>query len=332
MTLKTLRTLSQEVTLKKRKTGVILLNMGGPDTQDDVAPFLFNLFSDREIIQLGPPFLQKPIAWFISRRRAPKSRSIYAKIGGGSPLLAITLQQASALQAELIKKGDFIVTVAMRYWQPFADEAVSFLLSKGVNSITALTLYPHFSKATTGSSVLHLKKSLHRLAPHIPLKIISSYPTQPLYIKALADNIKTGLQLFPNNNVQIIYSAHSLPVSFIKKGDPYVTHINETINAVEQITAEKGRLCFQSKSGPVEWLSPSTPEMLEMLAEERCKNILAVPISFVSDHVETLYEIDMLYKERAEALNMHLLSTPSLNTNPQFICGLKELVLQAQIK
>lgn len=304
--------------------------MGGPNSQDDVAPFLFNLFSDREIIQLGPPLLQKPIAWLISRRRAPKSRAIYGKIGGGSPLLTITLQQASALQASLREKSDYSVTVAMRYWPPFADESVDLLLKQGVDSITALTLYPHFSKATTGSSVIHLKKSLNRLAPHIPLKVISSYPTQPSYIQALADNIQKGLRLFPDNNVQIIYSAHSLPVSFIKNGDPYVNHINETINALEQITRQRGKLCFQSKSGPVEWLSPSTPETLERLAEEGCKNILVVPVSFVSDHVETLYEIDMLYREKAKALGMNLLSTPSLNTHPLFICGLKELVLQAQ--
>jgi ferrochelatase len=316
--------------VKRQKTGIILLNMGGPNSQDDVAPFLFNLFSDREIIQLGPPLLQKPIAWFISRRRAPKSRAIYGKIGGGSPLLTITLQQASALQASLREKSDYSVTVAMRYWPPFADEAVDLLLKQGVDSITALTLYPHFSKATTGSSVIHLKKSLNRLAPHIPLKVISSYPTQPSYIQALADNIQKGLRLFPDNNVQIIYSAHSLPVSFIKNGDPYVNHINETINALEQITRQRGKLCFQSKSGPVEWLSPSTPETLERLAEEGCKNILVVPVSFVSDHVETLYEIDMLYREKAKALGMNLLSTPSLNTHPLFICGLKELVLQAQ--
>jgi ferrochelatase len=318
--------------VKRQKIGIILLNMGGPASQKDVAPFLFNLFSDREIIQLGPPLLQKPIAWFISRKRAPKSRSIYKKIGGGSPLLAITLQQASALQARLMEEGNFIVTTAMRYWPPFADEAVDFLLEQGVDSITALTLYPHFSKATTGSSVIQLKKSLDRLAAHIPLKIISSYPTQPSYIKALIDNINAGLQLFQGDNVQIIYSAHSLPVSFIKNGDPYVNHIHETINALEQITRQSGRLCFQSRSGPVEWLSPSTPEMLEILAEEGCKNILTVPISFVSDHVETLYEIDMLYKEKAKELNMHLLSTQSLNTHPLFICGLKELVLQAQNK
>ena len=318
--------------MKRPKTGIILLNMGGPDTQDDVAPFLFNLFSDREIIQLGPPLLQKPIAWFISRRRAPKSRSIYAKIGGGSPLLAITRSQGSALQESLTKEGTFIVTVAMRYWPPFADEAVNFLLKQGVDSITALTLYPHFSKATTGSSVIHLKKSLSRLAPNIPLKVVSSYPTQPSYIKALADNMEKGLQRFSNDNVQVIYSAHSLPVSFIKDGDPYVDHINKTIYAIEKITGQSGRLCFQSRSGPVEWLSPSTQEMLEMLAEEGCKNILAVPVSFVSDHVETLYELDMLYREKAQALKMNLLPTPSLNTHPLFIRGLKKLVLQAQDK
>ena len=311
------------------KTGIILLNMGGPGKQDDVAPFLFNLFSDREIIQLGPRFLQKPIAWFISRRRAPASRAIYAKIGGGSPLLEITRQQASSLENSLTPQGDFQVTVAMRYWPPFADEAVNFLQKQGVDSIIALTLYPHFSKATTGSSVSHLRKSLARLAPDLPLKVISSYPTQPSYIKNLSENIMESLSHFNNDNVQIIYSAHSLPVSFIREGDPYVDHINKTITAIEKITRRKGRLCYQSRSGPVEWLSPSTPEMLKILAGEGCKNILAVPISFVSDHVETLYEIDILYREQAEERGMHLLSTPSLNTNPHFINCLKELVLQA---
>lgn len=318
--------------MKSQKTGIILLNMGGPGKQDDVAPFLFNLFSDRDIIQLGPRFLQKPIAWFISHRRAPKSRAIYAKIGGGSPLLEITLQQASALQKSLRENGDFHVTVAMRYWPPFADEAVSYLQRQGIDSIIALTLYPHFSRATTGSSVNHLKKSLARLPPHLPLEVISSYPTQPSYVKALAENIMKGLHDFKDNNIQIIYSAHSLPVSFIQDGDPYVEHIERTKAAVEQITGQKGRLCYQSRSGPVEWLSPSTPEMLTILAGEGCKNILAVPISFVSDHVETLYEINMLYREQAEELGMRLMSTPSLNTHPLFIDCLKDLILQTQDK
>ncbi len=304
--------------------------MGGPDTLGDVRPFLYNLFSDREIIRLGPPFLQKFLAYVISRRRAPKSSAIYRKIGGGSPLKKITLKQAKALQEALKINGDYYVTIAMRYWPPYGDEAVQNLRQKGVETITALTLYPHYSKATSGSSISHLQKSLQRLAPEIPVAIISSWPTQGNYIKALAENMIKGLSHFNSQSVEIVYSAHSLPVSFIQEGDPYVDHIGQTIQAIEKITKQKGRICYQSRSGPVEWLSPSTPEMLTTLAQEGCKNILMVPISFVSDHVETLYEIDILYREQAAQLGMHLLSCESLNTNPLFIKGLRDLILQSK--
>ena len=304
--------------------------MGGPAKQADVAPFLFNLFSDREIIKLGPPFLQKLIAWFISRKRSKKSRNIYAKIGGGSPLLAISRDQAAALGQSLAGENNYIVTVAMRYWAPFAHEVVEELVEQGVDSIIALPLYPHFSKATTGSSLSHLQKSLEKLAPDIPFKMISSYPTQSSYIDAIAENIEKGVQQFNTDDVEIVYSAHSLPISFIEGGDPYVEQINQTIDTLEKITQRKGKLCYQSRSGPVEWLSPSTPEMLEKLAHEGCKNILMVPISFVSDHVETLYEINMLYKEQAKELNMRLIGCESLNTNPLYIRCLKELVLETQ--
>ncbi len=310
------------------KNGVILLNMGGPDTLDNVQPFLFNLFSDREIIPLGPAFLQKFLAWIIARRRAPKSRAIYAKIGGGSPLKDISFRQAKALQDVLRDDGDYIVTVAMRYWPPFADQAIQELLTAGVDHFIALTLYPHYSKATSGSSLSHLQKNLQRLAPEIPLTCISSWPAQSEYIKAVAENILKGMQSFASQPVQIVYSAHSLPVSFIQKGDPYVEHIKQTIGAIEKITGQNGRLCYQSRSGPVEWLSPSTPEMLDTLADQGCKNILMVPISFISDHVETLYEIDMLYREQAANRGMCLKSSASLNTNPLFIQGLRSLVLQ----
>lgn len=312
--------------MKDGKKGVVLLNMGGPDTLDDVRPFLFNLFCDREIIRLGPAFMQKPLAWLIARRRAPKSKANYAKIGGGSPLKSISLQQAEALQQALSAEGDYIVTVAMRYWYPFADQAIEMLLRRGVDQIILLSLYPHYSKATTGSSLHHFRQSLVRLAPDLPLRIISSWPTQPSYILALAKNIMEGLQAFGDREVAIIYSAHSLPVSFIREGDPYVDHIAATIEALEKITGRKGRLCYQSRSGPVEWLSPSTQETLERLAEEGCRNIFMVPISFVSDHIETLYEIDMLFKERAEQLGMCLRACNSLNTHPTFIRALRELV------
>lgn len=315
-------------TLQSDKNGVILLNMGGPDTLDNVRPFLFNLFSDREIIRLGPAFLQKFLAWIISGRRAPKSRAIYAQIGGGSPLKDISFRQAKALQEALCEDGDYVVTVAMRYWPPFADEAIQEMIRAGVDHLTALTLYPHYSKATTGSSLSHLQQSLQRLAPDIPITSISSWPTQNCYVRALAENIAEGLQSFDSQPVEIVYSAHSLPVSFIRDGDPYVDHIEQSIAAIEKITQQSGRLCYQSRSGPVEWLSPSTPEMLDTLADEGCKNILMVPISFVSDHVETLYEINILYREQAAQRGMCLKPCSSLNIHPLFIQGLRSLVLQ----
>lgn len=310
------------------KNGVILLNMGGPDTLDDVQPFLYNLFSDREIIRLGPFFLQKFLAQIISRRRAPKSRAIYKQIGGRSPLKSHTLRQAKALEDELAPDGDWLVTIAMRYWPPYADSALQQMLQQGIRRITALTLYPHYSKATTGSSLRDLQRHLEKLDPSVKLTVISSYPTQPSYVKALVENISEGLRNFNGDKVEIVYSAHSLPVRFIDEGDPYVDHIKETIGAIELLTGLNGRLCYQSRSGPVEWLSPSTPEMLETLADEGCENILMVPISFVSDHVETLYEISMLYRKQAEDLGMRLVPCKSLNCHPLFIQGLKELVLQ----
>lgn len=316
--------------MQSGKTGIILLNMGGPDCLEDVRPFLFNLFSDREIIKLGPPFLQRFLAWFISRRRAPKSRAIYARIGGGSPLKKISFQQAEALQEALNEHGNYAVSVAMRYWPPLADETIAQLLLAGCDQFIALPLYPHYSKATTGSSLNHLQQSLLRLAPTAPFTAITSWPDQNFYIQALADNIKQGVQSFEGQKVQIVYSAHSLPVSFIQDGDPYVEHINKTIAAVEDMTGQSGRLCYQSRSGPVQWLSPSTPQMLETLAAKGCKNILMVPISFVSDHVETLYEISILYRQQAAGLGICLKPCPSLNSNPLFIQGLKTLVLQQQ--
>jgi ferrochelatase len=198
----------------------------------------------------------------------------------------------------------------------------------GINKIVALPLYPHYSVATSGSSLEDLRKANFATLSPCEITEIQSWQAQPLYIGALADGINQTLQLFGNEEVQVVYSAHSLPVKFIQEGDPYVEHLKETISAVEKITDAPGKICYQSRSGPVEWLTPSTPDMLEQLAGEGCKNILMVPISFVSDHVETLYEVDMLYKEMAEKLGMRLERAPSLNLQPKFIDALKELVLQ----
>ncbi len=307
---------------------VVLLNMGGPEKLSDVEPFLFNLFSDRMIIRLGPAFMQKTIARFISKRRAPKSALTYAKIGGGSPLGKITGEQAQALEKELNGKGGFKVVVAMRYWKPRARETLAALHNEGIEKIIGLPLYPHYSIATTGSSVADLIEAGQSFSPSFTVETVESWPQQPQYIRALAATIKKGAELFGGEKIQVVYSAHSLPVKFIQEGDPYVDHLKQTIEAVEAVTGMPGKLCYQSRSGPVEWLSPSPPEMLAELAKAGCKNILMVPISFVSDHVETLYEIDMLYRDMAGDLGMRLERSPSLNLEPEFIKALQDLVLQ----
>jgi ferrochelatase len=281
------------------------------------------------IIRLGPAFLQKTIARFISKRRAPKSSQAYAKIGGGSPLNRITAQQAEALEKKLIKtKGSFKVAVVMRYWKPRARETLAELKEQNIQKLIALPLYPHYSIATTGSSVADLIEAGRSFSPAFTIETIDSWQTQPQYIMALANTIKEGAAKFGSENVQVVYSAHSLPVKFIQEGDPYVDHLKQTIEEVEKITGLGGKLCFQSRSGPVEWLSPSPPEMLTDLAASECKNVLMVPISFVSDHVETLYEIDMLYRDMAKDFGMRLERSPSLNLDPEFIKALKELVLE----
>lgn len=314
----------------KDTIGIVLLNLGGPESLADVEPFLFNLFSDRQLIRLGPKLLQKPMARLIARKRAPKSREAYRLIGGGSPLAAITARQGQAL-AELLTAAGLScrVVVAMRYWPPFAAAALKQLQLSGISRIIALPLYPHYSIATSGSSLSDLRSAATAFANGFEIAEIRSWPEQPRYINCLAAGVRSGLQQFHNQDVQLVYSAHSLPVKFIKEGDPYPDQLAATINALERQTGVRGRLCFQSRSGPVQWLSPSTPEMMGLLAGEGCRNILMLPISFVSDHVETLYEIDIQYRELARTLDMRLERTPSLNVQPGFIDALKELVIEA---
>jgi ferrochelatase len=308
--------------------GVVLLNLGGPERLGDVRPFLYNLFSDRQIIRLGPAFLQKPLAWMIARRRAPKSSESYRLIGGGSPLNGITRQQGEALEKALAAHGEFRVTMAMRYWHPFAATTLAELKAAGIKRLVALTLYPHFSIATTGSSLEDLHCAAAALFSPFDIAEVRQFCEQPDYIASLAGKISEGLVRFKTPPI-VIYSAHSLPVKFIEEGDPYVDQLKQTIAVVERGLGITGRLCFQSRSGPVQWLGPSTPEMLEMLAAEGCRNVLAVPISFVSDHVETLYELDIQYRELASSLGIRFERTESLNVTPGFIKALKNLVLDA---
>lgn len=310
------------------KIGVVLLNMGGPSRLEDVRPFLYNIFSDREIIRLGPALLQKPLAWIIARKRAPKSRLLYEKIGGGSPIAAITHRQQLALQEALKNDGDFVVTTAMRYWHPTTETALQALVGHQVDTIVALSLYPHYSCATSGSSINELKAQLLKFSRQVELLEISSWPDHPGYINCLTQKINSGLTAFGDSEVEIVYSAHSLPISFIEEGDPYVDHLKLTISKIENHTGKRGKLCYQSRSGPVEWLTPSTPDMIKNLADSGCRNILMVPISFVSDHVETLYEIRMQYRDLAAEHGIRLEATESLNTDTNFIAVLRDLILK----
>jgi len=308
--------------------GVVLLNMGGPERLEDVAPFLMNLFSDREIIRLSPfPFLQRFIAARIVKKRAPKSREAYRLIGGGSPLARITREQARALAESL--GGGTVVLPAMRYWHPYAHETVEALGRAGVRRVVLLPLYPHFSRATTGSSLKDFFRAQEALQPAMETAVIDAWPDDPEYVGALAETIMEGVGGLEAGSYELVYSAHSLPKSFIDQGDPYLDHLKRTIQAVEAATGIIGRLCFQSRSGPVKWLTPSTPDLLDQLAREGVRRVVMVPLSFVSDHVETLYEIDILYKTFCRERGLELVRTPSLNTRPRFIGALARLVREA---
>ena len=313
----------------RTKTAILLLNLGGPLQPADIKPFLVNLFSDRQIIRLGPRPLQPLIARIIAHRRAPKSMANYPRIGGGSPILQRTWEQAQALEKRLAGEGDFLVRPCMRYWHPFAREVLLELVEAGVEQCIALPLYPHYSIATSGSSLTDLQECASAMAQAPACTVIRSWPDQPEYIQALAKRIEEGLALFPGEKARLLYSAHSLPQRFIDEGDPYVEELKKTITALEQVTGKAGELCYQSRSGPVDWLGPSTPDSIRRCAAEGARNLLMLPISFVSDHVETLVEIEMDYRELAEGLGMRFACTRALNDDPLFVEGLATLVLDA---
>ncbi len=317
------------------KKGVILLNLGGPDSIEAVKPFLVNLFSDREIIRLGPSPLQKPLAWLIATFRSKKTACNYEMIGGSSPLLEITIEQARALDEKLNKKGFEIKTyIGMRYWHPFILEAVESALKDGVKELVALPLFPHYSRATTGSCFKELERSIKLAEDDIKIHFISNWHLNPFYIKALGIVLKEGFEKFSEESreVHVLFSAHSLPKEFVEKGDPYVIQMNETIQrVVEKNDLTKWSLSFQSRAGPVEWIEPDTRNEIQRLAQQGVKDILMIPISFVSDHIETLYEMDILYKNLGDELGVKIERAPSLNINSTFINALTDIVSEAII-
>ena len=319
------------------RTGVLLLNLGGPDQLEDVRPFLFNLFSDPEIIRLPFPWLQKPLAWMISSLRAKKSQENYRQIGGGSPLRRITEAQGQALEAQLAEKGEPAgIYIGMRYWHPFTEEAIARIKRDRIERLVILPLYPQFSISTSGSSFRLLEKLWQEdplLAP-IDYTVISSWYQQPGYLQAMAGLIAQELDQFANpDQVTIFFSAHGVPVSYVEEaGDPYQKEIEDCTAKIMQALNRSNPhvLAYQSRVGPVEWLKPYTEDAIKELAAQGVQDLVVVPISFVSEHIETLEEIDIEYREIAEEAGIHnFRRVPALNTHPVFIDGLANLVVNA---
>jgi protoporphyrin/coproporphyrin ferrochelatase len=315
-----------------RRIGVVLFQLGGPDTLEAIEPFLFNLFCDPDIIDF--PFARigrKPLAKLISSTRARKVQHHYATIGGGSPIRRFTEQQARALQLKLAESGlDARCFVAMRYWHPFTAEAVAQLRAARCDEVVLLPLYPHFSSTTTGSSLNEWRRHFRE---DIPVHRVETFYRHPLYLQTLIEKIDEALARFDNpDRPEIVFSAHSVPVAVIQKGDPYQRQIEETVELVMQRGAwpNQHRLCFQSKVGASKWLQPSLHTALREVAAKKNSEVCIVPISFVSDHVETLGEID--HEARAEAAKLGIKRfqmTSGLNDSPTFIAALADLVATA---
>ena len=311
------------------KVAVILLNLGGPDSLEAIEPFLFNLFSDPDIFHI--PIGQKLFAKFISRKRYPKVAEQYKQIGGKSPINEWTEKQRVGLEMELRKEINNIdVFVAMRYWKPLTEETVKKVEAGNYDKIILLPLYPHYSIATTGSSFNEWNRKYS--GDKNKLIYIEPYFKNEKYIAAINQRIDETLSKFDEkirSEVVVLFSAHGTPVSMVKSGDPYSLQIKETVNLVMQNrkNSHKYELCFQSKVGPVKWLEPSTAQMIEQMAKEGNKHLLIVPISFVSDHIETLFELNILYRKTADKNGIeNYVVTEGLNDSQLFIEALKEEV------
>ncbi|MFZ0298650.1 MAG: ferrochelatase [Candidatus Sulfotelmatobacter sp.] len=315
-----------------RRVGVILFQLGGPDTLAAIEPFLYNLFCDPDIIDF--PFARigrKPLAKLISTTRARKVQHHYATIGGGSPIRRFTEQQARALEVELTNQGlDARCFMAMRYWHPFTGEAIAQLESARCDEVVLLPLYPQYSSTTTGSSLNEWERQFHG---DVPVHNVGAFYQHPMYLDAVVEKIEEALERFPMpERAEIVFSAHSVPMSVIAKGDPYQRHIEETV----RLLMERGgwrnrhRLCYQSKVGASKWLQPSLHRTLRDLAIEKVREVCVVPVAFVSDHVETLGEIDHEAREEARRLGITQFEmSAGLNDSPRFISALAQLVMDA---
>jgi ferrochelatase len=313
------------------KTGILLLNLGGPDTLAAVRPFLTRLFSDREIIRLpGGPAGQWLIGRMIAMKRTKEVQENYARIGGGSPIVRWSTLQGEGIVKRLRERGHHVeYALCMRYWNPDTNAALDKLESLGCDRLVALTLYPHYSMATTGSSMAELRRVMARRGTKLPLTAIETWYDDPGYLDALAARARDALAGFGAGvRPTILFSAHGLPKHFIDDGDPYCEHVRVTIEGVRSRLPElPWTLGYQSRVGPVEWIGPSTEEVIDRLGREGVKDSLVIPISFVSDHIETLYEVDMLYGDQARRVGItNFRRTEGLNDFTPFLNALANVV------
>ncbi len=323
----------------------MLFQLGGPDSLEAVEPFLLNLFLDPDIIPLGPfGLLRRPIAKLISSRRCIPVAGKYGQIGRRSPIGTLTERQRLRLVEAVSPYIDPVAVVAMRYWHPFTSEAVD-MLQKGepLDEVVLLPLYPHFSYATTLSSLKEWRRVADQAkwgqsAGKPPERAIDNFHDHPLYIQALVQRIGSVLRQFPDSSrIHLVFSAHGLPMSLVEKGDPYPKQIEETVHLTCELGAKQypgwprtHLLCYQSRVGPAKWLQPSLTGAIERLGREGVKEMLVAPISFVTEHIETLHEINIEAREEAKKLGIETFRMmPAVGDSPLFIAALKDLVLRA---
>ena len=315
------------------KKAVILFNLGGPDKLENVKPFLFNLFNDPAILNL-PTFLRYPLAKLISTRRAPTAKKIYQEIGGASPILKLTVEQSSALEKRLNesdKRNEYKSFVVMRCWNPRAEKVINDVRSYNPEEIILLPLYPQFSAATSGSSIKEWHDVCKKNNYKTKTSTICCYPTDTLFIKSHTNEIKSKIKNL--DNYKLIFSAHGLPEKNIKKGDPYQWQVEQSVkNIVKNLGLENldWILSYQSRVGPLKWIKPSTDDVI-IENSKLGKKIVLVPIAFVSEHSETLVELDIEYKELADKNGCtEYIRVPALGTNPDFINSLSNLVINKE--
>lgn len=343
------------------KVGVLLLNLGGPEKTEDVEGFLYNLFADPDIIRLPPILapLQTLIALIISKRRAPKSIAAYESIGGGSPILKYSNEQADLVARSLKDRYGLSVKtyIGMRYWYPFTEEALLKIQKDGINALVIVPLYPQFSISTSGSSLRILQEEFAKRSDlwgegsgfqnkKITHTVVPSWYDRPGYVKAMANIIQNELDSFTNEDVEeqlntnkigkhVLFSAHGVPQSYIQAGDPYQRQIELCVENIKNLLPSeregvKVHLSYQSRVGPIEWLRPYTDDVIPDLGNDGVKNLVVVPISFVSEHIETLEEIDIEYRELAEESGIsNWRRASALNTDSIFIDDMADLVVEA---